>query len=310
VILVEKGVTLPFDVKDLRCIQYEMTPVTRLVKGVYAERVRDMLDEIRRQGWKAPSLFEHFGVAHKLEDELQVRRLLDLARPEILPFGTDRRYAVPGDPEREICLLTGDITEIQNRSFGVDVVVSLENTDLQLGRYYDADSISGVLRYLDAERSPDGRIARDCLDQSLQKCLADLRIVLPTVPGRVIATPATRLKKEYGIKYVFHAAVLQGSIGDGYQMLDEELDDCVRSVFERFAETAPQADLSSILFPMLGAATTNMDAAHVAARLLKPIVHRMTMIPRCRRTVILARLESHRQGIYAAASALGLQELP
>ena len=216
---------------------------------------------------------------------------------------------MPTDPEREICLLTGDITDIQNQSFDADVVVSLENTDLQLGRYYDADSISSALRYLDAERSADGRIARDCLDLSLQKSITELRIVLPMVPGRVVATRTTRLYRKYGIKYVFHAAALQGAVGDGYKMMDEVLDDCVREAFDRFAEIAPEAELSSILFPMLGAATTSMDPLNVARKLLHPIVHKMATIGQCRRTVILARLESHRQGVYHAAAELGLKEL-
>lgn len=309
VVLIEKGQPLPFDVKDMRCIQYEMVPISRLVKGTYADRVQEMLEEIKRQGWKAPNLFEHFGHTRKLEDERQVRHLLELARPEILPYGKDKRYALPADPEREICLLTGDITDIQNHSFGTDVVVSPENTDLQLGRYYDADSISGALRCLDAERSADGEIARDCLDQSLQKSIAELRIALPTAPGRVVATRTTRLYQDYGIKYVFHVAALQGAVGDGYKMMDEVLDDCVRNVFDRFAETAPEAELSSILFPMLGAATTSMVPLEVARKLLNPIVHKMTTITQCRRTVILARLESHRQGVYQAAAELGLKEI-
>jgi hypothetical protein len=310
VVLIEKGSTLPFDVKDLRCIQYEMVPISRLVKGAYAERVDEMLEEIERGGWKAPTLFEHFGVAHKLEDELQLRRLLERARPEVLPFGRDRRYALPGDPDRDICLLTGDITEIQNQPFGADVVVSPETTDLQLGRYFDADSISGALRYLDAERSADGRIERDCLAQSLQQRIEELKVVLPAVPGRVIATNTTRLRRKYGIKYVFHTAALQGAVGDGYTMMGEGLDDCVRNVFDLFAQIAPEAELSSILFPMLGAATTSMEPLEVAHRLLNPIVHKMTTSRQCRRTVILARLESHRQGVYRAARELGLREIP
>jgi hypothetical protein len=310
VILIEKGLTLPFDVKDLRCVQYEMSPVTRLVKGVFADRVNDMVDEVKRQGWKAPNLFEQFGFARKVDDEYQLRHMISLTRPDVLPHGIERRWSVPGDPQREICLMTGDVSEIQNQPFDVDVVVSLENTDLQLGRYYDADSVSGVLRFLDAERSPDGRISCDCLERSLQKCITDLGVVLPTVPGRVIATPTTRLSKAYAIKYVFHAAALQGSLGDGYEMLDGELDDCVRSVYDRFSEIAVHGELSSILFPMLGAATTNMGAAQVAGKLLAPIVNRMTAIRLCRKTVILARFESHRQGVLVAAAALGLQQLP
>jgi O-acetyl-ADP-ribose deacetylase (regulator of RNase III) len=308
ILLIEKGLALPFDVKDLRCVQYEMVPISRLVKGTYADRVHEMLEEIKQQGWQAPNLFEHFGVARKLADEQQVRRLLERTRPEILPCGSDRRYALPTDPEREICVLTGDITDMQTQSFDADVIVSLENTDLQLGHYYDADSISGVLRYLDAERSADGRIVRDCLDLSLQKSIAELCIVLPMTPGRVVATRTSRLYRKYGIKYVFHAAALQGAVGDGYKMMDEVLDDCVREVFDQFAEIAPEAELSSILFPMLGAATTSMEPMKVARKLLNTIVHKMTTIRQCRRTVILARLESHRQGIYHAAAELGLKE--
>lgn len=309
VLLIENGPPLPFDVKDLRCIEYEMTPISRLVKGTYADRVVEMLEDIKRQGWRAPNLFEHFGTARKLEDEQQLRNLMERVRPRVLPYGTDKRYALPGDPEREICLLTGDITELQNQSFGMDVVVSSANTDLQLGRYYDADSISGALRFLDAERSADGRIARDCLDESLQKCIEELRIILPAVPGRVIAIRANRLDKEYGIKYVFLAAALQGAVGDGYTMMNEVLDDCVRNAFDRFAELAPEAELSSLLFPMLGAATTNMNPLEVARKLLNPIVHKMTTIKRCRRTAILARFESHRQGVSRAAAELGLKEI-
>ncbi len=309
VILIEKGQALPFDVKDLRCIQYEMVPISRLVKGAFAERVADMLEEIKRSRWKAPNLFEQVGVTRKLDDEHQLRRLMERARPEVLLFGTDKRYALPEDPEREICLLTGDMTDLQTQSFGADVVVSSANTDLQLGRYYDADSVSGALRYFDAERSADGRIVRDCLDQSLQENIKALGIVLPMVPGRVIATRTNQLDREHGIKYVFHAAALQGAVGDGYMMMDEVLDDCVRNVFERFAEIAPGAGLSSVLFPMLGAATTNMDPLDVARKLLNPIVHKMSTLKICRKTIILARYESHRQAVYHAAAELGLREI-
>ena len=96
VLLIEKGLALPFDVKDLRCIQYEMLPVSRLVKGAFAERVDEMLQEIKKAGWRAPSLFEHFGVGHRLDDELQVRRLLERARPEVLPFGADKAVRAAG----------------------------------------------------------------------------------------------------------------------------------------------------------------------------------------------------------------------
>ena len=173
VILIEKGLALPFDVKDLRCIQYEMVPVSRLVKGTFADRVEEMLEEIKRIGWRAPNLFEHFGVAHKLEDELQVRRMLERTRPEVLPFGTDKKYALPADPQREIHLLTGDLTEMQTQPFGTDSVVIPENTDLQLGRYYDADSVSGTLRYPGCRAFGRRADRPRLLDQSLQQSIKE-----------------------------------------------------------------------------------------------------------------------------------------
>jgi hypothetical protein len=45
---------------------------------------------------------------------------------------------------------------------GVDVLVSLENTYFQLDSYF-ATSISSKLRYLDAEKSPGGRLTMDHL---------------------------------------------------------------------------------------------------------------------------------------------------
>jgi len=311
IILLERGLTLPFDVKDLRCIEYEMSPISRLVDGVYARRVAEMLKQIENEHWKAPNLFEHYSVKRALDDELQVRSLLKLTRPAILPFGEDKRYPLPYDADREICLLTGDLAEIQSHyeAFRVDVVVSPENTDLQLGRYYDADSVSGILRYLDAERSGyRHRVTQDCLDQALRRSIKELGVVLPAMPGQIVATPTTQLKK-YGIKYVFHVAALQGALGEGYRMMDEMLDDCVSNVFERFAEMATKAELSSLLFPMLGAATTEMEPVDVARKLLTPNVHRMKAITTCRKSVILARLESHRQAIHQAADELGLKAL-
>ena len=41
VILIEKGQALPFDVKDLRCIQYEMVPISRLVNQPMVVVVKD-----------------------------------------------------------------------------------------------------------------------------------------------------------------------------------------------------------------------------------------------------------------------------
>ena len=312
VILLEKGHMLPFDVKDLRCIQYEMTPIKRLVSGVYAKRVAEQVAFIKEQGWVAPSLFEQFGFAPKLHDEQQLRRLVRQARPGLLEHGIDRCYQLPTDPERHIQVLTGDIADLETKTFAtdvdVDVIVSLENTDLQLGRYCDADSISGTLRYLDASRLAGGRVREDSLNEQLLKQIEELGVILPMMPGRVVATPTTRLKQEYGIEYVFHVAGMQGSVGDGYRTMDEVLDDCVRHAMDLFDDLSAKNKLESILFPMLGAATSSLALVEVAAKILDPIVHKMAKIKNCKNVFILARLEAHRQALWEAATQLGLSE--
>jgi hypothetical protein len=53
-----------------------------------------------------------------------------------------------------------------------------------------------------------------------------------------------------------------------------------------------------------------MEPLEVARRLLNPIVHKMTTITKCTKTVILARYESHRKAVHQAAGELGLKELP
>ena len=212
VILIQEGQDLPFDVKDLRCVYYATEPIGSLVDGFYRDRVIEQLKNLEERGWIVPSLFEQFGSAPHLQTEQQIRHLIEGARPKPLPSARDRVYALPADSERRIAIVTGDLLELTDVRF--DAVVSLENTDLQLGPYYD-QRLTGKLRYVDAEKSAGGRVVTDNLQEALQIELDKLDVVLPLQPGSVIATPTHQLAKR-GIKMVFHLAALQGSLGQGY----------------------------------------------------------------------------------------------
>ena len=61
IILMEVGQELPFDVKDLRTIYYETSPISQLVDGFYAKQVIEQLEDFEKNGWIVPSLFEQFG---------------------------------------------------------------------------------------------------------------------------------------------------------------------------------------------------------------------------------------------------------
>ena len=320
IVLIEEGHELPFDVKDLRAIDYSLQPISRVVREkVYARRMRAQIDQILNNGMSAKGLFEEFDFP-ELHDEQQLRHMIQSAAPTPLDSGQGKRYALPSG--QQIVILTGDLKELLDVRVGnggsgppgddskIDVIVSLENTFLQLARYFDASisgSVSGMLRYLDAEKSDTGEILADSLRDNLQREIQGRK--LPVRLGSVIATPTTGLRKA-GVKYVFHVAAMQGSVGDGYKTMDDVLDDCVRNAYNRFARLhAEEKGLETILFPMLGAATTTLEPHDVARELLKNIVAKMKSLPACRTTYLLAWLESHRYAVQQVAREMGLEEL-
>ncbi|MBI5967100.1 MAG: macro domain-containing protein [Deltaproteobacteria bacterium] len=207
------------------------------------------------------------------------------------------------DPHRQIVIRTGDIRHVTN----IDVVVISENTDMQLARYYDP-SISGTLRYLDAERGMDGWVVRDALDERLKMLIKQDKIRLPVMPGTVLAMPTTRLADQ-GIKYVFLAATVRGDgVGSGYSALAPGvIQNCVRECFQRFDELAQTDRLESILFPVFGAGTAKQDPEQAVDCLLPVIVESMRRTPSCRQTYVLAWVESHRAALRTVALRLGLK---
>ena len=306
IILIEAGKTLPFDVKDLRCINYETSPISRFVDGFYANKVVDQLQGFDNKGWVMPSLFEQYGPTPQLRTEQQVRHLIDGARPKPLPPGIVKTYTLSGQAgnSQQIVIISGDITKLT--TFKFDVVVSLENTYMQLGHYFDL-SFSGKLRYLDAEKK-DGRILADSLFNSLQQQIAQENITFPLPLGSLIASETSQLKKIYGIKRVFHIAALNGAVGEGYHMIDGLIDDCVRNVYNKFSELTKSDKLKTIMMPMLGAFSTRLEHLEVAKNLLKPVVSNMRQTPTCETVYLLAWMESQRFALEQAAQEMNLVE--
>ena len=309
IMLIEKGQSLPFDVKDLRCVQYELQPVTRLVQGVYATEVFEKVQSIHEEGWASHGLFEDYGYGRQLRFEQQLQRMIKTARIDSLPTGRDKVYELPSDGRRQVAIVTGDIKElVELVDLKADVVVSLESLDLQLARFNDL-WLSGTLRYLDAKRTSGGNILKDSLNDQLQKEIRKLGRPLPFAPGSVVATPTHQLA-EWGFKYVFHVAFLQGAIGDGYVTNDLLLDDCVRNVFHRFADLAKgPPELRTILFPMLGAATTGLEYGQLAEKMLQLILNGMKQCSSCQKSYLLAWIEPHLHAFRKAAEKLELQEV-
>ena len=308
ILLVEKGQKLPFDIQDFRTVNYALLPATKLIEGRYAKLVIEQIRSIEDQDWTVPSLLEQYKGWPRLQTERQLRRLEEEVKPAPIAEGVSGVYKIDGDPPRELVVRTGDIKRtIKEAGVTADAVVTLDDTYLQLGLYYEP-SVSGILRYLDAEKTPGRRVMRDHAYEALHEQLAHLNVELPVVPGAVFFTRTSGLKK-YGVEYLAHVAAMQGQVGEGYHLMDDMVRECIRNVFERFADIAEEENLKSILFPMLGAGTTDLKLVEVAKRLLNAIVTCMHIAPTCETVYVLTWLESHKHAVRKAAQELDLEPI-
>jgi len=309
VLLAEKGQELPFDIKDLRCIEYQLEPISRLVDGYYVAAVQEQLEELTARNWSTPSLFEQFSFSPKLQTEQQVRRLLRESRPQAPTSMPDCHFPLPGDSQRGITIVTGDLMELADsgrlKALGVDAIVSLENTYFQLDNFF-ATSMSGKLRYLDAGKTSGGRLDNDALRQELDKQVKALDIVLPAAPGTTIPT-GTHALAEYGVKAVLHVAGTVGVPGKGYRLLDDEVVDCVRGVFDTFHRQAEAMQLQAVLLPMIGSFMAELEQREVVRRILRIVLLRMEQLQVCSRVFLLAWNESQRSALLREAKAAGLE---
>ncbi len=310
-LLVEKGQELPFDIKDLRTIEYELQPISRLVNGYYARILEGQLSDLEARKWKVPGLFEQFDFAPKLQTEQEVRKVLDRTRPKPLSPGVDGRFSLPFDSKRFVTIVTGDIFRLIDggvlAELGVDVVVSLENTYLQIDNYF-ATSISGKLRCVDAGKSAGGRLQVDHLRKELDDEIQARNIVLPVAPGTVIPTRTHELAKK-GIKAVFHVAGTSGMIGDGYKLPNAAIDDCIRGVFHTFTEQAETMRLKTLLLPILGSFMSNLEQEEVVRRILGSVLLKLQHMPACHQVFLLAWTESQRAALRQVAKELELKEI-
>jgi hypothetical protein len=308
ILLVEKGQKLPFDIQDFRTVNYALLPATKLIEGRYAKLVIEQIRSIEDQNWSVPSLLEQYKGWPRLHTERQLRHLEEEVKPTPLAEGISGVYKLDGDSPRKLVVRTGDINRtIKESGVAADTVVTLDDTYLQLGLYYEP-SVSGILRYLDAEKTRGRRVLRDHAHEALHEQLAHLNVKLPVVPGAVFFTRTAGLAK-YGVKYLAHVAAMQGQVGEGYHLMADMVRECIRNVFECFAERAEEENLQSILFPMLGAGTTDLKLVEVAKRILNAIVTCVHLAPTCKTVYVLTWLESHRHAISKAAQELFLEPI-
>jgi O-acetyl-ADP-ribose deacetylase (regulator of RNase III) len=167
-------------------------------------------------------------------------------------------------PGKQVGLITGDIRNVK----GIDVWVNSENTNMQMARFFDA-GVSGVIRYLGAERDEEGQV-KDTIALELAKKVPthgrlDAAEVFVTSPGL--------LAKTHGVKRLFHVASVEGDVGGlGYRPI-VNVERCVMRALEVADSDQFKSDpVRTILFPLLATGAAKADRRLTARTLLETAV--------------------------------------
>ncbi|MFE3610507.1 hypothetical protein ACFXPH_32800, partial [Streptomyces goshikiensis] len=166
------------------------------------------------------------------------------------PLGPLPLDVVLGGTKARITVHTGPIEFVT----GVDVLVSSENTYLEMSRTF-RPTTSGALRRAAARQNAAGGIVDDVLARELHDWLVRFAAPgLPVAPGTVVATSAGELASQ-GVRRIYHAATVMPRSDGGYDTTPAVVTKAVRQVFE---EAAVERDgfappLTSLCLPVLGA---------------------------------------------------------
>ncbi len=237
---------LPFNLNGLNAIEYDHTDLESVAK------TKDKIGVFVREALKS-------GRTDSLVHEVLPLRIGTTSRP--IARTETFAWALKAQPERQLCVTTGDIQRIK----GIDIWVNSENTQMQMARWFDG-SVSGAIRYLGAEKNAAGLVTQDLIADELTRIVGHQTTV---APATVIATGSGVLARTHGVKQIIHAASVAGAIGKGYLPI-ANVSDCVANALA-LADSPELQPLgaSSILFPLLGGGTARGDLKLLVAPLIE-----------------------------------------
>jgi hypothetical protein len=181
-----------------------------------------------------------------------------LAEPRPLGLVDIRYYLIPGTQPRYVGIVGGDLRNVRC----AEVWVNSENTAMQMARF-DEFSISSIIRYEGAKRSPTGQLLRDTIAEELNRKVAGHR---PVPPAIAISTGPGELWR-FGVRAVVHVAAVQGEPGAGYRQV-REVGRCVTNVLAEIDRTQEALQPATVLFPLLGAGQGGGDLGHTIESML------------------------------------------
>ena len=115
-----------------------------------------------------------------------------------------------------------------------------------------------------AKKDRAGRVTQDFIADELREAAGGSDVPA----GIVIPTGSGELLKSHNVKKIFHAAAVAGQVGRGYMPI-AEIAECIRNSLKLVdAEEMANESIQSILFPLMGTGTTQLDANEVANQLI------------------------------------------
>ncbi|PRY18883.1 macro domain-containing protein [Pseudosporangium ferrugineum] len=164
------------------------------------------------------------------------------------------------------------------RTRGADIWVNSENTDMEMSRTTDF-TISAIIRYWGARRSPSGKVVDDLIADELRRRVGRRS---PVAPGTVVTTGAGELAGSHGVRRIIHVASVVGEPGAGFRQV-RNIAACVANVLaeaDRLATADPT--LRVILMPLLGIGSGSGDLSATVVTMVDTAVSFLADHPRTR----------------------------
>ena len=304
VLLRRKGTSNPFNIAGMTAIEYDLGEED-------AERAREAIANFVRNGLLSG---EKDSLVYAVLPGLKAGR-----DPKPIVESDLEEYAIPRAPGKRIGIVSGNLrhTNLSAKLLRqpIDVWVSSENINMQMARPYD-NSVSGLIRYLGAEKDETGSMVEDIVAKELHTKMKRRQLVNP---GEVVSTGAGRLANTHKVKRIFHAAAVYGVVGTGYHPI-VQIEQCVTNALARIDLDAKKAakngtgrqsdaEVKSILFPLMGTGTARAEIIQSARRQLQAAISYLRSraeFTQVERVYFLAPTEAHRAGLRVALAELGV----
>jgi O-acetyl-ADP-ribose deacetylase (regulator of RNase III) len=181
-------------------------------------------------------------------------------QPKAIQQTKRHRYRLRADRRRTVGIIAGNIKDV----IGIDVWVNSENTRMEMARP-DEPTISGIIRYYGARHDDTGYINDDIIKDELRAQMAGR---VSVIAATALATSSGQLADSHGVKRIVHVATVDSAPGAGFRQI-RDIGQCVNNVLAKIDSlNLDGADLSSVVFPLLGTGTGAGDAASTIATML------------------------------------------